>query len=71
MESNPNDGCPTCRYPIGKPHIDTEKKSADIAEALPTDFVMEAIVESARLLKDLKESVRKRLLSHCASSAWT
>ncbi|XP_025114405.1 E3 ubiquitin-protein ligase TRIM33-like isoform X2 [Pomacea canaliculata] len=40
-------GCPLCRCPIVQ---QSDGSSSDTVDALPTDFVMEALVESARVL---------------------
>ncbi|PVD22064.1 hypothetical protein C0Q70_17867 [Pomacea canaliculata] len=50
MDSKPNAGCPLCRSPIVEKQGRPGQSSADIADALPTDFVMEALVDSARVL---------------------
>ncbi|XP_025113638.1 probable E3 ubiquitin-protein ligase MID2 isoform X2 [Pomacea canaliculata] len=42
--------CPLCRSPIVKVQDQSEKGPADVADALPTEFVMEALVESAHVL---------------------
>ncbi|PVD22028.1 hypothetical protein C0Q70_17831 [Pomacea canaliculata] len=47
MDSGPDAGCPLCRCPIVK---QSDGSSSDTVDALPTDFVMEALVESARVL---------------------
>ncbi|PVD22051.1 hypothetical protein C0Q70_17854 [Pomacea canaliculata] len=50
MDSKPNAECPLCRSPIVEKHGRPGQSSSDIADALPTDFVMEALVDSARVL---------------------
>ncbi|PVD22029.1 hypothetical protein C0Q70_17832 [Pomacea canaliculata] len=47
MDSTPDAGCPLCRCPIVE---QSDGSSSDTVDALPTDFVMEALVESARVL---------------------
>ncbi|PVD22045.1 hypothetical protein C0Q70_17848 [Pomacea canaliculata] len=47
MDSKPDAGCPLCRCPIVK---QSDGSSSATVDALPTDFVMEALVESARVL---------------------
>ncbi|PVD22042.1 hypothetical protein C0Q70_17845 [Pomacea canaliculata] len=47
MDSKPDAGCPLCRCPIVK---QSDGSSSDTVDALPTDFVMEALVESARVV---------------------
>ncbi|PVD22031.1 hypothetical protein C0Q70_17834 [Pomacea canaliculata] len=47
MDSKHNAGCPLCRCPILE---QSDGSSSDTVDALPTDFVMEALVESARVL---------------------
>ncbi|XP_025113700.1 E3 ubiquitin-protein ligase TRIM33-like [Pomacea canaliculata] len=47
MDSKPDAGCPLCRCPIVE---QSDGSSSDTVDALPTDFVMEALVESARVL---------------------
>ncbi|PVD22030.1 hypothetical protein C0Q70_17833 [Pomacea canaliculata] len=47
MDSKPDAGCPLCRCPIVE---QSDRSSSDTVDALPTDFVMEALVESARVL---------------------
>ncbi|PVD22018.1 hypothetical protein C0Q70_17821 [Pomacea canaliculata] len=46
-DSKPDAGCPLCRCPIVE---QSDVSSSDTVDALPTDFVMEALVESARVL---------------------
>ncbi|PVD22059.1 hypothetical protein C0Q70_17862 [Pomacea canaliculata] len=47
MDSKADAGCPLCRCPIVE---QSDGSSSDTVDALPTDFVMEALVESARVL---------------------
>ncbi|PVD22053.1 hypothetical protein C0Q70_17856 [Pomacea canaliculata] len=47
MDSKPDAGCPLCRCPIVE---QSDGSSSATVDALPTDFVMEALVESARVL---------------------
>ncbi|XP_025114397.1 E3 ubiquitin-protein ligase TRIM33-like isoform X2 [Pomacea canaliculata] len=47
MDSKPDAWCPLCRCPIVE---QSDGSSSDTVDALPTDFVMEALVESARVL---------------------
>ncbi|XP_025113702.1 E3 ubiquitin-protein ligase TRIM33-like isoform X2 [Pomacea canaliculata] len=47
MDSKRDAGCPLCRCPIVE---QSDGSSSDTVDALPTDFVMEALVESARVL---------------------
>ncbi|PVD22061.1 hypothetical protein C0Q70_17864 [Pomacea canaliculata] len=47
MDSKADAGCPLCRCPIVE---QSDRSSSDTVDALPTDFVMEALVESARVL---------------------
>ncbi|PVD22013.1 hypothetical protein C0Q70_17816 [Pomacea canaliculata] len=47
MDSKFDAGCPLCRCPIVE---QSDGSSCDTVDALPTDFVMEALVESARVL---------------------
>ncbi|PVD22019.1 hypothetical protein C0Q70_17822 [Pomacea canaliculata] len=46
-DSKPDAGCPLCRCPIVE---QSDGSSSDTVDALPTDFVMEELVESARVL---------------------
>ncbi|PVD36801.1 hypothetical protein C0Q70_03791 [Pomacea canaliculata] len=48
--SKPEAGCPLCKCPIVELKGNSSQRSADVAEALPTDSVMKAIVESAGVL---------------------
>ncbi|XP_025113267.1 E3 ubiquitin-protein ligase Midline-1-like isoform X1 [Pomacea canaliculata] len=50
MDSNPPAGCPTCRYPITEPQENLHQNSAVVANALPTDYVMKALVECSVVL---------------------
>ncbi|PVD22033.1 hypothetical protein C0Q70_17836 [Pomacea canaliculata] len=47
MDSKRDAGCPLCRCPIVE---QSDGSSSDTVDALPTDFVMEALVESAGVL---------------------
>ncbi|XP_025113082.1 E3 ubiquitin-protein ligase TRIM33-like isoform X2 [Pomacea canaliculata] len=47
MDSKADAGCPLCRCPIVE---QSDGSSSATVDALPTDFVMEALVESARVL---------------------
>ncbi|PVD22026.1 hypothetical protein C0Q70_17829 [Pomacea canaliculata] len=47
IDSKADAGCPLCRCPIVE---QSDGSSSDTVDALPTDFVMEAMVESARVL---------------------
>ncbi|XP_025114433.1 E3 ubiquitin-protein ligase TRIM33-like [Pomacea canaliculata] len=47
MDSKSAAGCPLCRCPIAQ---QSDGSSSATVDALPTDFVMEALVESARVL---------------------
>ncbi|PVD22032.1 hypothetical protein C0Q70_17835 [Pomacea canaliculata] len=47
LDSKLDAGCPLCRCPIVEHFFESSSKAVD---ALPTDFVMEALVESARVL---------------------
>ncbi|XP_025114370.1 E3 ubiquitin/ISG15 ligase TRIM25-like isoform X2 [Pomacea canaliculata] len=47
MDSKADAGCPLCRCPIVE---QSDRSSSVTVDALPTDFVMEALVESARVL---------------------
>ncbi|XP_025114411.1 E3 ubiquitin-protein ligase TRIM33-like isoform X2 [Pomacea canaliculata] len=47
MDSKRDCGCPLCRCPIVE---QSDGSSSATVDALPTDFVMEALVESARVL---------------------
>ncbi|PVD22012.1 hypothetical protein C0Q70_17815 [Pomacea canaliculata] len=50
MDSNPDAGCPLCRCPIVEPGHHSHRKPVNVADALPTDLVMEAVVQSAGVL---------------------
>ncbi|PVD36805.1 hypothetical protein C0Q70_03795 [Pomacea canaliculata] len=50
MDSKFDAGCPLCTCPIVEHHGNSSQSSADVVDALPTDYVMEAIVESAGVL---------------------
>ncbi|XP_025080965.1 E3 ubiquitin/ISG15 ligase TRIM25-like isoform X2 [Pomacea canaliculata] len=50
MDSKPDAGCPLCTCPIVEHDDNSSRTSVTVADVLPTDHVMEAIVESARVL---------------------
>ncbi|XP_025114388.1 transcription intermediary factor 1-alpha-like isoform X2 [Pomacea canaliculata] len=50
MDSKSDAGCPLCTCPIVEHQGNSSQSSADVIDALPTDSVMEAIVESSRVL---------------------
>ncbi|PVD36800.1 hypothetical protein C0Q70_03790 [Pomacea canaliculata] len=50
MDSKSDAGCPLCTCPIVENQGNLSQIAADVVDALPTDSVMEAIVESASLL---------------------
>ncbi|PVD21772.1 hypothetical protein C0Q70_17573 [Pomacea canaliculata] len=50
LDSKSDAGCPLCRYPIAEKQNESDGNSADIADALPTEYVMEALVDTAHVL---------------------
>ncbi|PVD36808.1 hypothetical protein C0Q70_03798 [Pomacea canaliculata] len=50
LDSKSNAGCPLCTCPIVEHQVNSSRISADVVDALPTDSVMEAIVENASIL---------------------
>ncbi|XP_025080942.1 E3 ubiquitin-protein ligase TRIM33-like isoform X2 [Pomacea canaliculata] len=50
MDSKSDAGCPLCTCPIVEHQGNSSRIAADVVDALPTDSVMEAIVESASIL---------------------
>ncbi|XP_025080951.1 E3 ubiquitin-protein ligase TRIM33-like isoform X3 [Pomacea canaliculata] len=50
MDSKSDAGCPLCTCPIVEHQGNSSQIAADVVDALPTDSVMEVIVESASLL---------------------
>ncbi|PVD36815.1 hypothetical protein C0Q70_03805 [Pomacea canaliculata] len=50
MDSKSEAACPLCTCPIVQHQGNSSRISADVVDALPTDSVMEAIVESASIL---------------------
>ncbi|PVD36817.1 hypothetical protein C0Q70_03807 [Pomacea canaliculata] len=50
MDSKSNAGCPLCACPIVEHQGNSPQSSVNVVDALPTDYVMEAIVESSRVL---------------------
>ncbi|XP_025080022.1 E3 ubiquitin-protein ligase TRIM33-like, partial [Pomacea canaliculata] len=50
MDSKSDAGCPLCTCPIVEHQGNSSQIAADVVDALPTDSVLEAIVESASIL---------------------
>ncbi|PVD22023.1 hypothetical protein C0Q70_17826 [Pomacea canaliculata] len=50
MDTKSDAGCPLCTCPIVEHQGNSSQSSADVVDALPTDSVMEAIVESSHVL---------------------
>ncbi|XP_025080974.1 E3 ubiquitin-protein ligase Midline-1-like [Pomacea canaliculata] len=50
IKSKYDAGCPLCTCPIVEHQGNSSPSAADVCSALPTDFVMEVIVENARVL---------------------
>ncbi|PVD36804.1 hypothetical protein C0Q70_03794 [Pomacea canaliculata] len=51
LDSKSDAGCPLCTCPIVEHQGNSSQNSADVADTLPTDSVIEAIVESDHVLK--------------------